>query len=426
MLRKGYIMKEFSIAYGKSSKIFDLDENRIIGVLIPNDVKVDIVGEEEVKRAILNPIGSKRLKDKVKSGDKIVIITSDLTRPMPSRLVLPHVIDELLAGGAKYGDITVVFAVGSHRSHTEEEKKYMVGEEVYNKVKCIDSNPDDYVHMGCTKRGTPVDIFKIVAEADIRVCLGNIEYHWFAGYSGGAKAIMPGVSTRAAIQSNHKFLTSSDAKAGALESNPVRCDIEEVAEFVPIDFIVNVVLDEKKAVIKAVAGHHQLAHREGCKFLDEFYKVKISEKADIVIVSPGGYPKDLNLYQAQKALDNARHAVKPGGIIIWVARAQEGLGQEVFEEWITSAKSPQSILDRIQVDFQLGGHKAAGIANVLVNAQVFLISDMDPEFIRSIFMQPFDEVTRALEEAYSQLGDNVSVMLMPYGGSTLPVLETEN
>ncbi|WP_094550633.1 nickel-dependent lactate racemase [Petroclostridium xylanilyticum] len=415
-------MQEYRCLYGKSFKKFYLNENNLITELLPNPLEINAVGEDEVKRAISNPIGSKRLKDIVKPAQKVVIITSDITRPMPSKLVVPHVIEELLAGGVGCDDISIIFAVGSHREHTEEEKKYLVGEETYNRVKCIDSNPNDYVHMGMTKSGTPVDIFRVVAEADIRICLGNIEYHWFAGYSGGAKAIMPGVSTKAAIQRNHRFLVREEAKAGDMENNPVRYDIEEVANIVPIHFIVNVVLDENKNIIKAVAGHHILAHREGCKFLDQFYKVPIKEQADIVIVSAGGFPKDLNLYQAQKALDNARHAVRQGGIIIWAGRCQEGLGEEVFEDWIISAKDPQSILERIQVDFQLGGHKAAAIAGVLVKAQIFLVSELDPELVKNIFMQPFTEVTDALEEAFRQLGNKSKVIFMPVGGSTLPVL----
>lgn len=413
-------MKEFKMGYGKGYKTFHLEEKNIIGELLPNEVEVDLSGEAEVKRAILNPIGTGRLKDMVKAGQKVVIITSDLTRPMPSSKVIPLVLEELAEGGIHDRDITVIFALGSHRPHTEDEKKYMAGEEVYSRVRCIDSDPDNTVHLGTTKAGTPVDIFKTVVEADIRVCLGNIEFHWFAGYSGGAKAIMPGVSTRSAIQMNHRFLIRDEARAGDMDSNPVRLDIEEVISFISINFIVNVVLDEKKNIIKAVAGHHVKAHREGCKFLDSFYKVKIKEKADIVILSAGGFPKDLNMYQAQKALDNARHAVRQGGIVIWVARAQEGLGEETFENWITTAKTPESILDRIQVDFQLGGHKAAAIANVLVNAKIFMVSEIDPELIKSIFMFPFEEVTDALEEAFRQLGRDAKILLMPVGGSTLP------
>ena len=233
---------------------------------------------------------------------------------------------------------------------------------------------------------------------------------------------MPGVSTRAAIQSNHSAMVKNEARAGALEYNPVRLDIEEVVKFVPIDFILNVVLDEKKNIIKAVAGHHVHAHREGCNFLDSLYKVEIPKKADIVITTPGGYPKDINLYQAQKALDNSKHAVRDGGIVILLASCTEGLGEKVFERWMLNASSPDSLISDIQRNFELGGHKAAAIALVLKKAKVFLVSDLEEEFVRSLFMEPFRDVNDALEKAFEELGKDAKVLLMPYGGSTLPVI----
>ena len=187
----------------------------------------------------------------------------------------------------------------------------------------MDSDPDDCVSYGMTSRGTPVDITRIVAEADRRILLGNIEYHYFAGYSGGAKAIMPGVSTRAAIQANHSRMVLPEAKAGALETNPLRMDIEEAGAMVGIDFILNVVLSEHKEILKAVAGDAVKAHREGCRFLDKLYRKELKAPADIVLVSQGGAPKDLNLYQTQKALDNAKHAVKDGGVIILIGSCKD-------------------------------------------------------------------------------------------------------
>jgi len=412
----------YNLGYAKTKLALDLDETNVIAELLPNKVEFSVTGIEEVKRSLEQPIGSKRLKYLVRSGEKVVLITSDITRPMPSKVVLPPIINELNQAGIPDRDITIVFALGIHRPHTEEEKKYLVGEEIYNRIQCVDSDPTDCVNLGFTKNGTPVDVFRLVAEADRRICLGNIEYHYFAGYSGGAKAIMPGVSTRAAIQANHRNMVMEEAHAGNVKTNPVRSDIDEVANFIPIDFIVNVVLDEKKQIVKAVSGHYLEAHREGCKYLDSLYKVKIQGKADIVITSAGGFPKDLNLYQAQKALDNAKHAVKKGGIIILVASCKEGLGEEVFEKWMRLAKTPGELIDNIKQDFQLGGHKAAAIAMVMQNAEVYLVSELEDDFVRSLFMRPFANVQLALDKALEKKGREASVILMPIGGSTLPFL----
>ncbi len=222
---------KFKLAFGKATVDLELNEDNLLRVIKPNPVNVQVSGREEVRRAIENPIGAERLRDIVKRGEKVVIITSDITRPMPSSLVLPEILEELFTAGVEPNDIKIVFALGSHRKHTEEEKRYLVGDDVYSRIQCIDSDANDCIRMGITSSGTPVDIFRVVAEADRRICLGNIEYHYFAGYSGGAKAIMPGVSTRQAIQANHSKMVMEWAKTGELERNPVRQDIEEAEEY---------------------------------------------------------------------------------------------------------------------------------------------------------------------------------------------------
>lgn len=313
--------------------------------------------------------------------------------------------------------------MGSHRTHTEEEKKKLAGERAYAEIRCEDSDPLDCIHLGRTIHGTPVDITRRVAKADRRICLGNIEYHYFAGYSGGAKAIMPGVSTRDAIQANHSMMVEPSACAGNLDNNPLRKDIEEAAHICGVDFILNAVLDEHKRIIRAVAGDVTKAHRAGCAFLDTLYQKRISGRADIVIVSQGGAPKDLNLYQTQKALDNAGHAVKEGGIIILAGSCKEGLGEKTFEQWMLGAKAPEELIERVKHDFRLGGHKAAAIAMVLERASIFLVSEMEPEFVKSLFMEPFQQIQRAYDEASARLGRDASIIVMPYGGSTLPKTE---
>lgn len=408
--------------FGTGFQEVEVPDKNLIAELHANDVPVELTGEAEVKRALIAPIGSPRLKDIVRPGEKIAIITSDITRPMPTRLVMPALLDELYAGGVRKEDVTLVFALGSHRKHTEAEQKKLAGERAWNEIKCVDSDPDDCVHYGTTSRGTPVDITRVVAEADRRICLGNIEYHYFAGYSGGAKAIMPGVSTRAAIQANHSRMVLPEAKAGALETNPLRMDIEEAGAMVGIDFILNVVLSEHKEILKAVTGDPVKAHREGCRFLDTLYRKELSEPADIVLVSQGGAPKDLNLYQTQKALDNAKHAVKDGGVIILIGSCKEGLGEKTFEQWMTEADSAHSLIERIGREFKLGGHKAAAIAMVLERAEVDLVSELDDDFVRSIFLKPYKTAQEALDHAFSKLGPDARVLAMPYGGSTLPTV----
>ena len=410
---------------GTGVQYAEVPDRNLLGVLHANEVSFDLTDDAEVRRALNEPIGAPRLREVVKPGEKIAIVTSDITRPMPTWKVMPALLDELYAAGVSGKDVTLVFALGSHRHHTQEEMRHLAGERAWEEIRCVDCDPDDCVHMGVTSHGTPVDITRVVAEADRRICMGNIEYHYFAGYSGGAKAIMPGVSTRAAIQSNHSMMVLESACAGALETNPLRMDIEEAGRICGIDYIVNVVLDEHKNIVRCVAGDSVLAHRAGCKVLDSLYRKELPQAADIVLVSQGGAPKDMNLYQTQKALDNARHAVNQGGIIILIGSCREGMGEKVFEQWMTTAPTPESMIERIGRDFQLGGHKAAAIAMTLQRAEIYLVSDLEPGFVRKIFMDPKPSVQEALDDAFAKLGSGATVLAMPYGGATLPVIANE-
>jgi len=407
--------------YGQGSQKIEVNEKNIIKVLHANEMKHEHRDAEAVKYALEHPIGAPLLKECVRPGMKVAIVCSDISRPVPNWVLLPPMIEELTLAGVACDDITVVFALGSHRGHTEEEKKHLAGEKIYKLIRCEDSMDSGFVHLGNTDRGTPVDICKTVAEADFRICTGNVEFHYFAGYSGGYKAIMPGCSTVEAIQKNHSAMTSEDAHAGKITGNPVREDIESAGKICGAEYLLNVVLDEHKNIIYAAAGDMTKAHRDCCGYLDRMYRCDISERADIVIVSQGGTPKDANLYQVQKALDNAKHAVKTGGTIILVGACTEGFGSRVFEDWFRAAKSPKDLVDRIGREFVLGGHKAAAVGMVEQIAEIILVSELKEDIVKSIFMTPAKDLTEAWEMARKKHGNNATVIAMPFGGATLPI-----
>lgn len=411
-----------TVASGSKKLSVELDDSRVMGVLLPAAAGNAPDEAAEIQNALDNPIGSARLRDLAKPGRKVAIVTSDITRPCPSYRLLPPLLRELDAAGVRKADVRIILALGSHRPHTAEEKERLVGSDVFADYACMDSDPADCVMVGVTSRGTPIEIHRQVVEADLRICLGNIEYHYFAGYSGGAKAIFPGASTPASIQANHRMMVEDGAATGVLAGNPVRADIEELARFLSLDFILNVVLGPNKEIRKAVAGHFIEAHRAGCAFLDSLYKFPLAHAADIVLVSSGGFPKDINMYQAQKALDNARFAVRQGGCIILVASCPEGYGSATFERWVKNAASPESIITDIARNFELGGHKAAAIALALRKARILSVSDMDDAMARSLFFDPMPTVEAALAAATEQCGAESKILVMPIGGSTLPVV----
>lgn len=408
----------------KGTEVLNLEiaDLNLLDVLVPSNLPSGLNEKEIVRTSILNPIGSKPLKNIFNSEDRVVIITSDITRPMPTYKVLPVLVDELLKANVQKENIEVVFARGSHRFHSEDEKKHLMGE-MYGVIKCFDSDSEKLVHVGTTSRGTPVDIDERVMKANKRICLGNVEYHYFAGFSGGYKAIMPGVSTPSAITLNHRLMVSEKAKAGNIVDNPVRQDIDEAGKMVGVDFIVNVILNTKKEIIDCFAGDATLAHRAACKKLEAIYASNISEKADIVVVSNGGAPKDLNLYQTQKALDNAGHAIKDNGVIILIGSCIEGFGNKTFEEWMLSYNNPDDMINKLHEHFKLGAHKATAIAMLKKKCDIYFVCDMNEEIVKKTFLKPYKDLNKAYEDALKKVGNSAKVIVMPYGGSTLPILK---
>ena len=418
------MMTVLHLPYGEGTMDVAIPESNLTGVLQAADPASAIDEAEAIREALAHPIGSPPPHRLVRPGQTVAIVTSDLTRPCPSRILLPPVLEELNAGGVGDGDITIVVALGLHRPLTPDELLELVGEEVIGRVRVLNHDPTDTIYVGATRFETPVDLFRPLVEADVRVCLGNLEFHWFAGYSGGAKAILPGCASERTVTANHAMMVREEARAGHLDGNPVREDLEEGAGMVGIDFILNVVVDDHHRVTAAVAGDATAAHRRGCDLVRSRGAVEIGDRADLVIVSGGGMPSDINLYQAQKALENARGAVRRGGVIVWMAQCREGIGSAVFERWVREADSAHGIIDRLQREFALGGHKAAALAATVQRAQVYLVSDLDTDVLARLGVTHLSAAQPAIEAALSRLGPEATVLVMPRGGSTVPVVET--
>ncbi len=401
----------FDLPYGKSDVQIDISTEYPVKVLKPTTAKKVADEIKVIERALGSPINTRRLSEMAGKGQKAVIIVSDTTRPTPTAKMLPPLISELKSGGLE--DITIVFGLGIHRKQTEEEKKAILGK-LYGKIKSIESDVNDCVYLGTTSRGTPVEIFKPVVDADMVICTGNIEFHYYAGYSGGAKAILPAVSSKKSIEANHSLMIDPKSSAGRFDS-PVREDLEEAAAMVGIDFVLNVVLNERKEIVFAAAGDCIEAHRKGAAFLDRMAKVRV-EPADIIIVSPGGWPKDIDIYQSHKALEHAKNAVKEGGSIILVAECKEGYGNRVFEKWLDFDRD--EAIKRFRAGFVMGGHKAALIASLTKRADLYLVSSLPDEMVRRSYFIPA-ALQDALDMALRKYGAGVKIIVIPYGVSTL-------
>ena len=415
---------KLSIPYGDGELPFELPEANLLGVITPGcelgeeqappKAPTDADELAEIRRALAEPIGALPLRELAAAVSSAVIVVSDVTRPCPSYKFLATLLDELAPLPAE--NVTILFALGGHRRHTPEEQAQLVGPEVVARgVRLLDLDAADCVPVGTTSRGTRLEVFKPYLDAELRICTGNIEYHYFAGFSGGAKAVVPGLCSYAAIRDNHSMMLAPTACAGILAGNPVREDIDEAGGLIGVDYLLNVVLDEQKRVIHAVAGHYLEAHREGVEFYDRRCDLTVNTAADVIIASPGGTPKDINLYQAQKTLDNVAGAVRKGGAVILVARCREGFGQRAFEEWMCGMGTPQVLVERIQREFVLGGHKAAAIAGLLTRVDVFLVSEFPDEVVRSMCMQPFASVDEAVAAAVARYGEEARFLVVPHG-----------
>jgi nickel-dependent lactate racemase len=426
---------DLSLPWGKTHLEASVPEGNLLAVVEPGEVREQEEESEVIQRALAlgplaqgqraAPLGTSPLHEMVRPGQRTVIVVSDITRPCPTHKLLPPLLAELSAGGVRDEDIRIIFALGTHRRHAPHEQKRLVGEEVFRRIRCQDFDPHDTVYLGRTSRGTPVVPSRAVAEAEFKICLGNIEFHYFAGYTGGAKAILPGVCAPPSIHHNHSLMVLPEATSGWAEGNPVREDIEEAGRLVGVDFILNVVLDRAFRIVEAVAGDPYLAHRQGCRYVDGLYKVPIPAPGDIVLVSTGGYPKDINLYQAHKALEHAVHAVREGGVIILLAQCPEGWGHDVFEEWLLSGDPPEVLIERIGKRFVLGGHKAAAIARIRKRAALYLVSSLPPEACRAAGFQPFTTTDEALAAAFARSGPKAQVIVIPHGNTTLPLVGEE-
>lgn len=421
-------MVDVWLPYGKSEICVRIPTRNFLGSIEPAEKQGVLDARAEIERALREPIGSKPLSAIVKPEHKVAIVVDDATRPAPSDLMVPPLLDELNVAGVKGENVTVIFGCGTHRAVTREEAVRLLGEDVLNRVKVIshDCRAEDLVYLGKTgKHGTKVYLNRIFAEADVKILTGDVCFHYYAGYGGGRKSVLPAVTGGETIKHNHAMLLHPEAKTGVLEGNPVHEDMVEAAKLAKVDFIVNVVINSEGEIVKAFAGDLEQAFYEGVKLVDEMYRVQVDRKADIVVVSPGGHPADVNLFQAYKGVDNALEVVKRGGVIILVAECPEGHGNQVFYDWMVKFKDLKAVEREIKRRFVLGGHKAYYLMKALRKVQIILVSSMPDYYASNVFrLKTARAVNDALNEAFSITGKKVKIWAMPYGNFTLPAVRT--
>ncbi|WP_371379213.1 nickel-dependent lactate racemase [Sporomusa aerivorans] len=421
------MQKKYAYKYGRSKIDFTLDTDLIIAELGIKDFPVLSDPVEAVREAIRNPIGSKPLREIVKPGETAALIVNDTTRVANSHVFLPVLLDELNAAGVGDQDIWIVFALGTHRLMTEEEMIGEVGAEVAQRVKMYNSDCKDssqFQFFGTTSYGTPVYFNNKVVEADHIICTGSVVHHFFSGFGGGRKAMLPGVAAYETVRKNHSLMLEPGAMIGKLAGNPVYHDQVEGTEMHRPAFLLNVVLNEKKEFLRVFAGDYLLAHKECCDFVNQVYGAPVAKEADLVIASCGGYPKDINVYQLQKTMDNAWCAVREGGVVIILGECAEGSGSATYEKTMQKYRAPGEVEAAIKADFQIGAHKAYAVTRLMKKAEFILISSMEPALAQQLLFTPAKDMTEALQLAFAKLGSaEPGIILMPMGSLTVPLIQ---
>ena len=419
------------IAYGRKGLSVEVPDENIYRVVEPKFVPGVKDPYDSVAQSLDNPIGCPPLKELIGRGKDVTIVVSDKTRPVPTKVILPPILDELNASGVDDAHITILVATGLHRPNTEEELAEMLGADVLARIKVVNHDARDrksQVYLGRTKSGTPVWLDKVLYKSKFRLLTGYIEPHFFAGFTGGRKSILPGCAGLETIAHNHgaAHIGHPKARYGITRGNPIYEDAVEVAEKVGAQFIVNVTLNRKKEITRVFAGDMVRAHEEGVRFVSEKARVTLPEPVDIAITNNGGYPLDLNLYQAVKGMTVPESVIKKGGEIVMAAECSEGIGHQTFEKMILDAGSPENFLRQVNAPgfFVIDQWQVQILARLLLKARISIYSEnLDPEKTRRMWLDPLESVEQGVQAAIERLGPDAKVLVIPDGPDTWLELE---
>ena len=416
---------QIDLKYGDSHKQLNLDDKNLIGILelrkspgLPDVIQAGI-------EALAHPIGSKRLAEISRGKKTACVVIADYTRGTPYKrpnfnLLLP-IINELHLGGIKDENIKFLVGTGAHRAHTDKENVDNFGEEIVRKYQVISHDCDkNNVSLGKLSTGNELLIDKVWVDSDVRILTGLITTHYFGGYSGGRKGILPGIVARETIRKNHAMIVHPDVDIAKTKGNPISDEMDEAARKAGVDLILNVVINDKKEIVKIVAGDLDKAYEQGWKACRDLYLVPFKEKADVVFACAGGYPKDVSLYQSQKTINNAKLVLKEGGTIVLISECREGIGSDTFAKWLLEASSLDALLNTDPAKIVVGGHTAVGNAKVLKRFDILVVSSMKKEDLENRFYEYAGGIEEAIEWVKEIHGENFKSYIMPQGGLIYP------
>jgi len=415
------------IPFGKS--YLHADVSNLLTTLRPKYVVPLENPVKTLREKLKNPIGTPPLKDLAKEKKDAVIVINDITRPTHSEMLVTEIVRELNEVGIDDKKIKLLVATGNHRANTKIELESMLGIDIVNRIKIYNHNDLDkksLTYIGTTKRKIPVYINKIFVQSSLKILTGLIAPHHSEGFSGGRKSILPGISGIETIHPHHSFpIRPSEPSMGWIDGNPMHEESLKAARMAKVDFIVNVVNNEDDKIADIYAGDLDKAHKEGIKLCNKVRRVKVPERADIVITSPGGYPRDFDLHQSQKAMSSAEMCCKEGGVIILVTEAIDGIGK--FGNWLKNAKTPREVIERFKKEgfTPEASIKAFFYARALVKYKVIVVTKgVSQEELRNMFLIPALDIQEAIKKAINFMGKDAKFIFIPHGSDIIPEINS--
>ena len=413
------------LRYGKTSFNFDLD--RKFSVLANDKLKETPLTDVEIGGAFDNPIGSPPLDELVSSEDSVLIVVSDATRATASAQIVNLLVRRLVQAGVAPANLAIIFATGIHRPVTEQEKVELLTPFIVQRVRILNHDaydPGQLKSLGTTERGVPVEVNKALLEFSRIILIGGIGFHYFAGFTGGRKSICPGLASAKTIESTHMLALDFEkggrkegVGTGLLDGNGVHEECERVANMVTPTFGVNTIVDAQKRAVGVFCGDWRLAHRAACENYLRDHSLEIPEKRDVVIVSCGGFPHDINLIQAHKSLDMAASACGDGGSIVLLAECRDGLGRTDFLKWF-DASSSNELEQRLRTEYEVNGQTAWSLLTKAERYRVVLVSALPPDDVKKMRMIPAGNLAEALEK----IDPSKNGFVLPRGAAVLPRL----
>lgn len=433
------------MSYGKRKIGFDIPSSIDVVTVEPGDSRPLKDPVRDAHYALSNPTGTAPLVEMLRQRQPktVVVVVNDVTRPTPYPVLLPPLLRAFEDAGISDENVTFVIALGTHVGQSDEQNRQLYGDDIVNRFRFEDhdgGNEAALVNLGKVDAGYDIVVNRRAYEADFLITLGVIMPHYLAGYSGGRKSILPGLASHDTVAGNHSRMLEILDGLPPIDKNPISLEMLKVARKVGVDFILNAVSDEAieetpgnlsgetmrldetmPAVLKVVAGDVEQAWRAGVDVSMKVFEVPFDDHVDVAVVCADGYPRDLNAYQAQKALDHADRIVRPGGTIILAAECSAGWGNDVFEKWAKRGWTPDKVIQELKAHFELGGHKAYGYAKVAKAKSIELMSELSKEDTEHLWAKKVDNLQSAVDDAVSKYGEHARWAYMPFGSLALPV-----